>query len=679
MSYTSSEFFINMKSIPDVTSQEYEAFFKNELAKIENGFTVNGVHIDGWLYWYTNHWKIHKFIDDKQNKVTKRILGNPDFRDTEWIISEYRQKAREEKKGLIVVGSRRLGKSEISASIIGRSATIYEGSENVISAGNGPDLKLLSDKIDKGLNNVHPYFYWSRVENDWKKQVTLGYKERTTDVKRPFSTILPRNLDDGNNTEAVAGITAFEFIIEEIGKFPFLRCLEAAIPAFTSPYGWACSPFLIGTGGAFEKGDDAEKLFRDPEAYNFLAIEVKDEPKKYGLFIPGTYRMEAKENIKLGEWLEMEKDIKTPKKSELYNLDFQYSNIERAKIQILHDRELAKKANDQEAYLKTIMYYPLTPEECFLMASHNMFNATSARIQKQKVVENSLYGSAVFLEQDGEKIVHKSTDKQSIKDYPHKPNEDKDCPIMMWEPPIASAPRGVYVAGVDSYKTSEAKYSTSLGSVYIFKRMHDISGENYQDMIVASYVARPKDKDKWNEQARLLIKYYNAEALVENDEMSFIDYMISKNDQMYLVKTPQFARDQTPNSSTLSREYGVSRSNPRMREFFHDLLKRYLEHTVSIEKDDKGSIIKERIGVTQIYDTALLDEIAKFNPDGNFDRIVAFELALAMASQLDPIGKVSSLEDDPRRQYLFNKDKKKGGLFAESSYRRINKFKKLFK
>lgn len=673
---TSSEFFINMKSIPDKSSQEYDAFFANEHAKIEKGFTVNGVYIDGWLYWHTNHWKID--IDYLDGKITKRSRETPHFRDNEYLLSEYRNKAIEEKKGLVVVGSRRIAKSEWSASIIGRSATIFQGSENVIAAGNGPDLKLLADKIDRGLSNVNPFFIWDRVENDWKKQVTLGYKEKIGGIKRVFSTIFPRNLDDGNNTEAVAGVTAYELIFEEIGKYPFLRCLEAAIPALTSPYGWRASPLLIGTGGDFQKGGDAESLFNDPEAYNFLAIEVKDEPKKYGLFIPGTYRMEAKEDCKFGEWLETEKNIKVPKTSEVYNLDFKYSNIEKAKATILEEREKAKRANNQEAYLKAVMYYPLIPAECFLTATHNMFNAEAARIQKQKVLDNALFGTAVFLEQDGEKIVHKSTDAQCISEYPHNSNVNKDCPIMMWEPPISDAPRGIYVAGVDSFKLSETKYSNSLGAVYIFKRMHDITGEKFQDMIVASYVAKPKSKDKWNEQARLLIKYYNAQALVENDEMSFIDYMISKKDQMYLVKTPQFARDQIPNSSSLTREYGISRANVRMREFLHDLLKRYLDHTVSVQTDENGNT-KDRIGVTQIYDTALLDEIAKFNPDGNFDRIVAFELALAMASQLDPIGKVSSLEDDPRRQYLFNKEKKKGGLFAESSYRRINKFKKLFK
>ena len=52
-------------------------------------------------------------------------------------------------------------------------------------------------------------------------------------------------------------------------------------------------------------------------------------------------------------------------------------------------------------------------------------------------------------------------------------------------------------------------------------------------MMVASYSARPAKKETWEEQARLLIKFYNARALCENDEMSFIEYMKAKGDAHY--------------------------------------------------------------------------------------------------------------------------------------------------
>jgi len=89
--------------------------------------------------------------------------------------------------------------------------------------------------------------------------------------------------------------------------------------------------------------------------------------------------------------------------------------------------------------------------------------------------------------------------------------------------------------------------------------MHELTGEKYQDMFVASYCARPAKKETWEEQARLLIKYYNARTLCENDDISFIEYMKAKGDAHYLEKQPDWLMEIVPNS-TVKRDYGVHRS-----------------------------------------------------------------------------------------------------------------------
>ena len=47
---TSSEFLINVKELPDITSEEYAAFWENEDKKITEGITINGI------YFSTRHW-----------------------------------------------------------------------------------------------------------------------------------------------------------------------------------------------------------------------------------------------------------------------------------------------------------------------------------------------------------------------------------------------------------------------------------------------------------------------------------------------------------------------------------------------------------------------------------------------------------------------------------------------
>ena len=196
-----------------------------------------------------------------------------------------------------------------------------------------------------------------------------------------------------------------------------------------------------------------------------------------------------------------------------------------------------------------------------------------------------------------------------------------------------------------------AEYSDSLVAVYIFKRIHDIQSDRYQNLFVASYVARPDSKDKWNETARLLIKYYNAYTLCENDEYSFIDYMIKKGDAArYLAPQPQWLKEIVPNTS-VRRDYGIHRSSDRIRNHLDGLLKSYLDDIIF--KDEERGL--ETLGVTRVFDPMLLEEIIHFNSEeGNYDRIVAAELAIALADHLNPQFVVTSNDQDPRLKAYFS-------------------------
>ena len=51
----------------------------------------------------------------------------------------------------------------------------------------------------------------------------------------------------------------------------------------------------------------------------------------------------------------------------------------------------------------------------------------------------------------------------------------------------------------------------------------------------------------------------------------------------------------------------------------------------------------------------LLEEIIRFDKDKNFDRIIAIELAIALANKLNPIIRVSSLDSDNRISSYFDR------------------------
>jgi len=651
------DWFINQGRLPDRQSAEYKPFFDFHKEICLNGCMMNGTYINPFLYWHLNVWHTEVDVVDERGRIFQKY-ANPLLRDNEWIVTNEIDRAQQEKKGLVILGIRRFAKSVLEASYIGWGATFDENSQNVIAGLNAPDIKLITDKLDKGLNFLPEAWRWQRVEDNWKNQVTLGIKTRGGE-RIPFSQILIRNLDEGNNEEAIAGTKPRKLIIDEIGKGNFLRGFQAAVPGFTTPYGWGCSPLLTGTGGDMKKFMDAKSLMFDADNFNFLAYNnEKDEKRVHGLFISYKYRMEAKEESTLDEFLGQ------PEGSDLHNVKMLVSNEEKALEITTSNLERLKKAGDRVAYLKEKMYYPLEVDDIFLNEDTNIFDIEAAKRQKGRLLNQGRTGTPVILFHDGEKISHEFTDKQPITNFPLKNSDLKDAPVVIYEFPIENPPYGLYVAGVDPYRQGQAAYSTSLGSVYIYKRMHDITGEKYQDMFVASYCARPDKKETWEEQARFLIKYFNARTLCENDDISFIEYMKAKGDAHYLEKQPDWLKEVVP-GTTVKREYGVHRSSDKIRDYLHNCLKKYMEEVVYTEKDEDGNITKEVLGVSKVFDPVLLEEIIQYNDQGNFDRIIAAELAIAQALKMDPVlGKVGG-SADPRVSAIF-KPNKKNMLFTES-------------
>jgi hypothetical protein len=651
------DWFINQKRIPDKESLEYKQFFNFHRELCLNGAMMGGVYINPFLYWHLNIWHTEVDVIDERGRISQQY-SNPLLRDNEWIVTNEIDRAQQEKKGLVILGIRRFAKSVLEASYIAWGATFDENSQNIIAGLNAPDIKLITDKIDKGLNFLPEAWRWQRIEDNWKNQVTLGIKTKGGE-RIPFSQILIRNLDEGNNEEAIAGTKPRKLIIDEIGKGNFLRGFQAAVPGFTTPFGWGCSPILTGTGGDMKRFMDAKSLMFDVDNFNFLTYNnEKDDKRVHGLFISYKYRMEAKEESTLAKFLN------EPESSDLNNIKMLVSNEEKA-IQITTSNlERLKKAGDRVAYLKEKMYYPIEVDDIFLNEDTNIFDIEAAKRQKIRVLQNERIGTPVVLFSDGEKIAHEFTDKQPITNFPLKNSDLKDAPVVIYEFPISNPPYGLYVAGVDPYRQGQSAYSSSLGAVYVYKRMHDITGEKYQDMFVASYVARPDKKETWEEQARLLIKYYNARTLCENDDISFIEYMKAKGDAHYLEKQPQWLMEIVP-GSTVKREYGIHRSSQKIIDYLHNCLKKYTEEIVYSEKDDAGNIVKETLGISKIFDPVLLEEIIQYNDQGNFDRIVAAELAIAQALKMDPIlGKVGGSGDE--RIKAFFSSKSKNTLFSES-------------
>lgn len=118
---TSPEFYVNMKNPPvwnDLfgwEDQDYDVkqFFTEEAYKVKNGVTINGTFIPPWLYWHVNFFPVFQDLPNGE-----RVPAISRLRDNEWFFAEMYQRARQEKKGLGMFGTRRFGKALLDSELI---------------------------------------------------------------------------------------------------------------------------------------------------------------------------------------------------------------------------------------------------------------------------------------------------------------------------------------------------------------------------------------------------------------------------------------------------------------------------------------------------------------------------------------------------------------------------------
>lgn len=118
---TSPEFYVNMKNPPvwndlfgwEDQDDDVKQFFTEEAYKVKNGITINGTFIPPWLYWHVNFFPVFQDLPNGE-----RVPAISRLRDNEWFFSEMYQRARQEKKGLGMFGTRRFGKALLDSELI---------------------------------------------------------------------------------------------------------------------------------------------------------------------------------------------------------------------------------------------------------------------------------------------------------------------------------------------------------------------------------------------------------------------------------------------------------------------------------------------------------------------------------------------------------------------------------
>jgi hypothetical protein len=621
---------------------EFDRFWDQEYTRCMEGYEVSGAKITGKHYFYLNYCLINKvnLTDDNRGKrkVSKGFLL-PDFWDGDYEYFWFLEIAEngidplllpklhlnnkvlwtEGGKSMIVGKARRRGFSYKNAATIAWEYTFVKKSLTLVAAY---DKKYLFSEIGiftkvmdmlNHLNTNCPAFKRSRLVNKIADgRIKSGYIEYTDDgtelAKGHQSSITCVSFM--NNPDAARGADASKIIVEEAGTFVnWNESYYAMEPSIKAGDYYTGMMIIFGTGGDMEAGTiDFAEMYYNPDNYNMMPFEnVWDEEglrdKSAGFFFPMYQNYEGAYD-KSGN-----------------------SDIPKAKELLSKLRENKKaKAKSPDDYLRHTTEYAWSPSEAFQIISNNVFPTEDLRRQLGLCMTKDEYKGIC-----GKMTYDSNGNPEFVPDLSLRPLEyrdktmDKSGCIQIWEKPTPGVSYNLYTGGLDPYATDEANYSDSLGSLFIFKRY--ALGEQTHDLPVAEYTGRPQNFKEFYDQCILLIEYYNASCLYENNINNFKTHCENKHKLHLLSRTPSVVKAA---SNQHTNTYGIRVVGNSYSSVKNELIT-YVNNWLREEYEDGKS------NVYKIKSIGLLQELITYNSRGNFDRFISFSLALIRSVELTKI------------------------------------------
>ena len=454
----------------------------------------------------------------------------------------------------------------------------------------------------------------------WQQKIEVRKGDRKAEVGLK-GTIQGMSFEK-DPTNGVGGPVKF-FFHEEAGIAPKMdQTYEYIRPAMRS--GMITTGMFIAAGsvGDLDQCEPLKEMVLNPEANDIYAVDTNLIDKNHtigrsGLFIPEQWSMPPHID-EFGNSLVVEA---------LAALDEQF---------IIWKKELSP-----EQYQLRISQHPRNIEEAFAYRKASVFpqNLVAAQLRRVEEKEYSYEFLDIYRDENGLPKV-KETSKLPILDFPvSKKTEDKTGTLVVWERPIKDPVFNKhYYASIDPVSEGKTTTSESLCSIYVMKATVEVqkhlAGEvqNYieQDKIVAAWCGRFDDIKKTHEKLELIIEWYNAWTVIENNISLFIQYMISRKKQKYLVPRTQilFLKDLGANANVF-QEYGWRNTGNLFKSHLISYAIEYIREELDTITKDDGTIVKTHYGIERIPDQMLLKEMQAYQEGLNVDRLVSFAALIA--------------------------------------------------
>ena len=562
-------------------------------------------------------------IFDKEEKA----YGFAKVRDAQYHMALYEIMAEINYKHVAILKKRQIASSYFH---MGKLLNMYwfeEGATLKIGAA----LKdYINDKgswkfLDEYKTFLNEHTAWYRPSNPgkvllWEQKIEVTINNRKT--QKGLRSKIQGASFEKNATAGVGGPCTY-FFHEEAGIAPKMaQTYEYLRPAFSSGMMTTGQFIAAGSVGDLDHCKPLKMMILNPEANGILGVETNLMDDKgtigiAGLFIPEQWSM--------------------PPFLDQYG----NSNVEGALISIRTEREQWKKDLEQEQYQLRVSQKPIDIAEAFAYRKESIFPQGFLSRQIKRVEDKEYSYELIDLDFDGNKIKASKSNKLPISTFPlSKKAEDKTGCLVVWERPIVDPGFGTYYASIDPVSEGKTTTSDSLCSIFVYKNPVEVTKETPEgletfvegDKIVASWCGRYDDINDTHKQLQLIIEWYNAWTLVENNISLFIQYMIAKRKQKYLVPKAQivFLKDLGSNKNVF-QEYGWKNTGLLFKSHLISYAIEFIREAIDEETDENGNVFKKTYGVERIPDKMLLTEMLQYFPGLNVDRLVAFAALAAFA------------------------------------------------
>ena len=597
---------------------DYRKFWDTEKDKCRNGVIFK--HHDKTWYITRDYYMWLNYLPIFNKEIAD--YGFADFRDAQYHIALYEHLAELSNKHSGIVKKRQIASSYfhmgklINQLWFEKGVTMKIGASHKDYINEKGSWKMLTE-YKSWLNEKTAWYRPMTPDKTlmWQQQVEITLSNRKS--MKGNKGVIQGLTFDKDPTNGVGGPCRY-FFYEEAGIAPTMdTTVEYLFPAMKTGFNYNGMFIAAGSVGDLDQCNPLKKMIRYPEKHDIYPVfsnllDEKGTTGYSGLFIPEQWSM--------------------PPYIDKYGNSLVEAALEALNIEFARwKRELAP-----ETYQLRVSQHPRNIEEAFAFKKVSVFPLHLVGAQQRRI-EDKEYGFELLdLSRDENgKVKADASHKLPISTFPIDPAKDnKEGVLVVWERPVPDTKFGrTYFGSIDPVGEGKTTTSDSLCSLYILKSAVEVtkidSGTSVtyieQDKIVASWCGRFDDINKTHEMLELIMEWYSALTVYENNVTGFIQYLKGKNKIWYLATKDQmlFLKEAQANQN-VHQEYGWKNVGQVFKQHMLNYGVDYCSEELDRELKTDGTIARIKYGVERIPDPMLLKEMIDYEPGLNVDRITAY-------------------------------------------------------